>query len=276
MTTISASPRATRFAVLALLGVLTACGPATISPGDSVVDRDEAQNREVHRFNVGVDRYVLSPVADAYGNVVPNPVRTGVSNFSSNLNQPGYVLNNLLQLRIGDAAQNTMRFLLNSSVGIGGIFDPATAIGLDAARTDFGETLHVYGLPEGAYTELWFLGPSTSRHALGRVVDFAMNPTRVLIDAPQSTYVGTADTLDILNQRYELDGVIDGVLYDSADSYAAARSLYLQQRRFQLSRGSERDDGLLNVLIDLDGSGTTQPDVVGGPGSDVYFDPYGN
>ncbi|MCR9069389.1 MAG: MlaA family lipoprotein, partial [Rhodobacteraceae bacterium] len=70
MTTTTASPRATRFAVLAMLGVLTACGPAPIPSGDSVVDRDEAQNREVHRFNVGVDRYVLSPVADAYGNVV--------------------------------------------------------------------------------------------------------------------------------------------------------------------------------------------------------------
>lgn len=268
--------RIRRLAVLGVLAALTACGPATLPPGDSVVDRDEARNREVHQFNVGVDRYVVSPLANAYGDTVPNPVRTGVSNFASNLNQPGYVLNNIFQVRIGEAAQNTLRFLINTTVGIGGIFDPATALGVTASETDFGETLHVYGLPEGTYTELWFLGPSTSRHALGRVVDFAMNPTRVFIDTPQSTYVGTTGALNGLNTRYELRGVIDGVLYDSADSYAAARSLYLQQRRFQLARGSERDDGLLNVLIDLDGGGMTEPGVVGGPGSDIYVDPYAN
>ncbi|TCO73496.1 MlaA family lipoprotein [Rhodovulum euryhalinum] len=202
-------------------------------------DPHEAQNREMHRANVALDRTVVRPASIAYGSVVPRPMRTGLGNFASNLSLPGAVINSLLQLRPGDAAQNTTRFLINSTIGIGGLFDPATAMGATAITTDFGETLHVWGVAEGDYVELPVLGPSTGRDTLGRVVDFAMNPLRHLPHADQRDTAAGSRALSGLNQRYERRDLVDSILYDSADSYAQSRQIYLQNRRFQLGRGAQ-------------------------------------
>lgn len=159
---VSAAICAVRHTAGAVLVVgLVACGPATLPPGDQVDDVYEEQNRAAHEFNLALDRAILSPTSEAYGEGVPEPVRQGVTNFASNLNQPSYVLNNLLQLRLGDAAQNTLRFAINSTLGIGGLFDPATAMGVAAQETDFGETMHIYGVPEGSYAVIPVLGPTT-------------------------------------------------------------------------------------------------------------------
>jgi phospholipid-binding lipoprotein MlaA len=234
---------------MALVVALSACGPAALPAGDSIRDADEAQNREVHRFNVGLDRSLVRPVAQGYGTAVPGPIRQGVDNFASNLSQPSYVLNNLLQFRIGQATHNTLRFVINSTIGLGGLFDPATALGVEARATDFGETLHVYGAPEGDFVMLPVFGPSTTRDTVGLVVDMATNPASVFVSAPQSRYVTSGRVLDVFGDRYENRVLIDGVLYDSADGYAQLRSLYLQNRRFQLG---------------------------GADGTEIYTDPYGN
>ncbi|MFW5654305.1 MAG: VacJ family lipoprotein [Roseicyclus sp.] len=253
----AASVRAARpILIIAMLLGLVACGPATLPPGDSIADASEAQNREVHRFNVALDGAVVEPLAEAYGAAVPRPVRTGIGNVASNLNQPGYVLNNLLQFRIDDALQNTLRFAINSTIGIAGIFDPATAMGLAEAETDFGETLHVYGLGEGDYHVFPVLGPSTVRDSVGWIVDVALNPARHLAHPP-STRVG-AQALAGLGTRLDLAGTIDGI-NDAEDSYAAARSLYLQNRRFELQ--GEGSDALFDPYAD--------------PYADPYSDPYG-
>jgi len=233
-----------RPAVLCLglaLGV-AACGPADLPRGDVINDPHEAQNREFHQLNIAVDRAVVRPVSQGYGTIVPEPVRNGVSNMASNLNQPGYVINNILQLRLGQAMQNTTRFLINSTIGIGGLFDPASAMGVLPADTNFGETLHVWGAEEGPYVELPFFGPSTTRDTAGRVVDVALNPLRYLVTSPESDYVTGLETVDLMGQRYQFGDVIDGVLYESEDSYAQARSLYLQNRRFQLRGSGQQDD----------------------------------
>ena len=119
---------------LVLISLVTGCGSAHLPPGDSVADPDEVQNRAVHDFNLGVDRAVVRPVANAYGTTVPEPIRDGVSNFAANLDQPRYVVNNLLQLRLGAAFENTARFAINTTLGIGGLLDPATGLGLPAQR----------------------------------------------------------------------------------------------------------------------------------------------
>ena len=263
--------------VLAL--ALASCGPATLPPGDQVDDRYEAQNRSAHELNVALDRTVLGPTSDAYGNGVPEPVRQGVSNFASNLSQPSYVLNNLLQLRLGDAAQNTLRFAINTTVGIGGLFDPATALGIPAESTDFGETMHIYGIPEGSYVVLPVLGPSTSRDTVGRVVDFALNPIRHWAEAPETYYLAGAGALSGLNSRYRFDGTIDGVLYESADSYAQLRSLYLQQRRFELGGTTDAGFGYEDPYATEGADPAASADAVAAdpnydPYSDPYFDPY--
>ncbi len=272
---VAAGQRAPRalLRLLATLGLLAmaACGPATLPPGDSIEDASEFQNRAMHRFNVSLDRALVGPAANAYGTAVPAPLRRGVNNFASNLNQPGYVLNDLLQLRVGDAAQNTLRFAINSTIGIGGLLDPATAIGLPAAETGFGETMHVYGLGEGDYHVLPVFGPSTTRDSVGLVVDFALNPLRHVVESPETGYLAGARVLARFGDRHDFAGSIEDVLYRSEDSYTALRSLYLQNRRFEL-RGDDTDyfDPYSDEAVASDPTGEAYYD----PYSDPYFDPY--
>ncbi|WP_461426716.1 MlaA family lipoprotein [Gymnodinialimonas sp.] len=263
-----------RLCAVALALLVTACGPATLPPGDQIADADEARNRAAHATNIALDRAVLDPVATAYGTAVPEPVRVGVSNFASNLNQPGYVVNNILQLRLGDAAQNTLRFALNSTIGVGGLFDVATALGVPEEETDFGETLHLYGVGEGDYVVHPFLGPSTTRDTVGRVVDFAMNPLRHHIDAPESYYSTGASIGSALNSRYAFDDTIDSVLYESADSYLQMRSLYLQQRRFELGGTAATYEDPYANEDPAAAAEAVAADPYYDPYSDPYFDPY--
>ena len=221
-------------AVAALALLLSACGPAAIPSGFD--DPDEVHNREVHAFNRGLDRYLLRPTATTYSRVLPEPVETGISNFASNLDAPGDVVNNLLQFRIGKAAENTLRFAINSTVGIGGLFDPATALGVAGDPTDFGETLHVWGAPEGQYVEAPFVGPSTSRDMVGLVVDVALNPVRLALPNPEAGYATVTKVASGLSNRARYTNTVDSILYESADSYAQARLLYLQNRRFELGQ----------------------------------------
>ena len=220
------------------LGVL-ACTPAPIPT--SIEDPLEEQNRGVHKTNRDLDRIIVRPTANAYGTVLPQPVRTGVSNFASNLNLPGMVLNNLLQFRIEDAGTNAVRFLVNTTFGFGGLLDVATEAGVPQEATDFGETLHVWGVREGEYIELPIIGPSTSRHAFGRVVDTIMNPLNFAIESPERGYVTATGIAARFGDRYRYSDLVDSVLYESEDSYAQARLLYLQNRRFQLSGGEQQE-----------------------------------
>jgi phospholipid-binding lipoprotein MlaA len=224
-----------------MLAFLTACGAAAL-PGEGVInDPSEDQNRAMFDFNVAVDRTIMRPVSVGAGTILPEPARRGVGNFASNLDQPRYVLNNLLQLRFEAALQNTWRFAINSTVGLGGLLDPASSLGLYEVDTNFGETLHVWGAPEGAYVVLPILGPSTSRDTVGIVVDRAMNPVRFFIPTPESYYLNAANIGSAVDTRYRFGATIDELYYESADGYAAARILYLSNRRFRL-RGEAQDD----------------------------------
>lgn len=213
---------------------LSACGTAPAPQG--INDPRETANREVHELNRSIDEAILRPGANAYGGTVPNPLEQGISNFAGNLDVPGDVVNGVLQGRIGPAAENTLRFTVNSTVGLLGLFDVATALGIEGKETDFGETLHVWGAGEGAYVELPLLGPSTERDVIGRVVDVALNPMRLALPEPESTVASVAGIASRLGDRARYSDTIDSVLYESADSYAQARLLYLQNRRFELGQ----------------------------------------
>lgn len=215
---------------------LSACAREPVPQG--INDPNEATNRHVHAFNRGVDKALLRPASSAYGKVVPRPVEQGITNFAGNLDAPGDVVNDLLQAKPGDAVHNTVRFLLNSTFGIGGLFDPATAMGIPGAPTDFGETLHVWGAKEGRYVEVPFLGPSTTRDFTGTLVDVALNPLRLVLDAPETYWMTGAKVASTLGDRSRYSSTFDSILYDSADSYAQARLLYLQNRRFELGQTS--------------------------------------
>lgn len=225
-----------RRALLATVVVSTLSGCAPDAAPQGFKDPNEAANREVHDFNRGVDRVLLRPTSGAYGSVLPEPVKRGVANFASNLDAPGDVANNVLQGRLGNAGQNTLRFAVNTVLGIGGLFDPATAMGIAAKPTDFGETLHRWGAPEGNYVELPLVGPSTERDFIGLIVDVALNPVRLALSQPEAGYATLAKVASSLGVRDRYSETVDSILYDSADSYAQARLLYLQNRRFELGQ----------------------------------------
>jgi phospholipid-binding lipoprotein MlaA len=226
--------------VFATLAGLAGC--AAPPPPAAIYDPNEAANRDIHTFNLALDKSLVRPVAGAYDAILPPPVQQGVANFANNLDVPGDIVNNLLQGKPHFALQNTMRFALNSTVGIGGLFDFSSAIGLPGVETDFGETLHVWGTGEGAYVELPALGPSTERDTVGTVVDIAMNPVGFVLKPPES-YVGTAAKLGSkLGDRSRFSNTVDSIYYDSADSYAQLRLLYLEKRRHDLGQTDAESD----------------------------------
>ncbi|WP_242648552.1 MlaA family lipoprotein [Cognatishimia maritima] len=231
------------------LSVVSACAANNGSvPAGEIYDPQEVSNRKVHEFNRGVDRVLFRPVSNGYGNVVHEDARLLVSNFADHLSLPADIVNNILQGDLKGAGANSFRFVFNTVFGFGGIADPSDAFDMPRRETDFGETFHVWGMKEGAYVELPLLGPSTERDAMGTILDFTLDPVSVLLPNPES-YIGTAANIaDRMGDRYELRGTIDSVLYESADSYAQTRILYLQNRRFEL--GVTADDAYLDPYDD--------------------------
>ncbi len=230
-------PRIALFAaVLVILG-LSACGPAPATQG--INDPFEVENRSNHQLNLAVDKNVIRPLATGASKIIPKPVSKGIGNLANNLDLPGEVVNDILQLRLGKAANNTLRFAVNTTIGIGGIFDPATKFGLPEKPTDFGETLLVWGVGEGSYLELPVLGPSTQRDAVGKIVDFLIDPVRLIF--PKTTRLQRIGVHLIarIDERGRYSETYDSILYDSADSYAQARLLYLEHRRYNLGQTTD-------------------------------------
>lgn len=232
------APRITLALAAAVLLVLTACGPAPAPRG--INDPYEEQNRAVHEANKAIDRAIFRPLS-ATGSREPNAVMRGVTNFSNNLALPGDIVNDLLQANIDDAAHNFARLIFNTTFGIGGIFDPSTSWGLRHRPSDFGETLHVWGATEGHYVELPFAGPSTKRDAIGKLVDAVINPLNYVIPSPERVVVPIAGAISRASSRSRFGDSVDSILYDSADSYAQTRLLYLENRRFQLGQQADVD-----------------------------------
>jgi len=219
--------------VLVLMGLLSACATTDNRP-DGIVDPYEDTNRKIHAFNRGLDKALIKPASNAYGVVVPAPIKQGVSNFASNAALPQMFVNNLLQGDIEGAGQNFFRFAANTVFGFAGLLDPATDMGVLEKDTNFGQTLAVWGVGEGAYVELPFLGPSTQRDATGKVVDLFTNPLSHQLKDPERYFPPTANVAARFGDRYRYSDTIDSILYDSADSYAQTRLVYLQASRFDL------------------------------------------
>ncbi len=226
--------------VLALAGLLALTACAQHGPAGQVSDPYEAANRRAHKFNLAVDTALFGN-GQKKGAVpkIPEPVTIAFGNFSSNLGMPSAVLNNLLQGKPGPALQDTFRFALNTTVGIGGLFDPASAIGLDAEQADFGETLYVWGVPEGNYLVVPLWGPTTERDWTGTVVDVVLNPMNTVLKWPDKGYAGVITLTGKAGNRQRFAKTYESILYDSADSYAAAKLLAMQNRNFELGAEAE-------------------------------------
>ncbi|WP_246040542.1 MlaA family lipoprotein [Roseovarius arcticus] len=238
------SPLAPRAAICAVLfALLAACGhqPDPAVTRGAPYDPYEQSNRLNHERNKKIDRAVLRPIAKGYSAFVPDDVETVVSNFSINLSLPGAMVNSAMQGNGVGLTSDFYRFLVNSTLGLGGLIDVATDLNMPPATSaDFGQTLYTWGVHEGPYIVLPVIGPNTSRAAAGRVVDLFTNPLTYVIEDPESYYVAGTRVSRGLTARGRYADSIDSVLYDSADSYAATRSLYLQNRRYKVgNRSSE-------------------------------------
>lgn len=219
-------------AAASLSGCGAATGPRTTT--DGINDPFEAQNRKVHAFNRGLDRAVVRPVGIGLTTVLPDEIEETIGNFAENLGQPSVMVNSLLQGDLRGFGQSTLRFTVNSTFGLLGLFDLASEFKVAEHDTDFGETLFVWGAGEGVYLELPVLGPSTTRNAIGSFVDLFTNPLNFTLENPEAFYDTAASAISGLSSRGRFTETIDSILYESADSYAQSRLIYLQNRRFGL------------------------------------------
>jgi phospholipid-binding lipoprotein MlaA len=214
-----------------LLCLLHLCGCAAIPGKPDPRDPWERMNRVTWKFNDGFDHYIFKPAATGYVKVVPRFARTGIHNFFSNLGYPIVMLNDVLQWQLRAFANDTGRLVVNSTVGIGGLFDPASEMGLDRNDREFGQTLGVWGIKSGPYLMLPFMGPSTVRDTVGVVADQFTDPRNYIFGAWVSWSLFVVSSMD---QRAQLLGTADKVLEGAYDKYAVLRNVYLQHREFKV------------------------------------------
>ncbi|WP_345777960.1 MlaA family lipoprotein [Lysobacter capsici] len=220
--------------------------PANV-PG--AYDPWEKYNRKMHRFNMAVDKGIARPLARAYTKVVPRPVRLGVSNFFNNLGQPVSILNALLQGKPKQAAQSLGRFALNSTLGIAGIFDPASDAKLPNRSEDFGQTLGVWGWKRSRYLELPLFGPRTVRDAFGALGDAPLSPLRQVERDRIRIPLQGLQLVDVRAQLLPLDSLREG----AEDEYALVRDSWTQRRDYQIfgdRMDKNSDDQLPDYLQD--------------------------
>lgn len=234
------------------------------APGE-INDPYEPLNRKLHERLKVTDKAVLRPVSVSYAETMPRGLQESIGNFRTNFSTPRYVVNDILQMQAEDAMVNTYRFAVNTVVGLGGLIDVAGIFGVPARESDFGETLHFWRVPEGAYLSVPLIGPSTERDLAGTIVDGFLNPLGYLIPSPERYAGVTAGVLDRVGKRGRYAGTVDSLLYDSADSYAQTRNTYLQNRRYELGGSSAS-------LDPYDATGASDP--YADPYTDPYLDPY--
>jgi len=207
-------------------------------PG-STRDPWEKFNRKIYRFNQGVDRIFFKPLAGRSKGVIPGPVTLGVRNFFSNLNEINIAVNNLLQGKLKHALSDGGRFVVNTTMGLGGLFDVATLMKLEKHYEDFGQTFGKWGASSGPYLVVPLLGPSSARDAVGLVGDYALDP---VLYAPQAEVVVGLFILRAASMRNDLLSVTEIMEQAALDPYAFERDSWLQKREFDIRDGSFEDE----------------------------------
>lgn len=210
----------------------------------SVLDPWESFNRKVHRFNAVIDNAVAKPVAKAYVAAVPAPVRGKVQNFFDNLGQPTTAANALLQGRVRHSAEALGRFLLNSTVGIAGLFDPATRLKMPERDEDFGQTLAHWGWRRSRYIVLPFLGPKTLRDVVGVLGDSPLQPLNRVEDGSARIGFQALGLVDARARSLGLESFRDHV----QDDYLLIRDVWTQRRNFEIEQGAEEAAALPDYL----------------------------
>jgi phospholipid-binding lipoprotein MlaA len=232
---------------LVVFTLLSACSTAPKLDDSKVVDNSdpfESTNRSIYSFNEGLDRHLLRPVASTYVDITPQPFRTGVTNFFNNVRYINVIVNSSLQGKIDQGFSDFFRFVFNSTLGIGGLFDVATPMGLEAHKEDLGQTFAVWGSSQGPYLTLPALGPNTVRDTPDLVSSYFLNPISYLA----GVIAWPATFLYIVNTRANFLDASD--FRDSAalDPYSFTREAYLQSRRRLIYDGNPPVDDFDDIF----------------------------
>ncbi len=233
---------------LAIVVASSVAACVTLPPNSPRSPQDpwESWNRGVYNFNDKLDRAVAKPAAKIYVKIVPEPIRIGVTNFFANLETPTVLFNDLLQFKLLASANDAGRFIMNTTLGLGGILDPATAAGLAKNDEDFGQTLGKWGVHAGPFIELPVLGPSDLRDGPARLVDTYTNPRQYI----KNNYVKYGLYLPDFADRRAALLYLDDTLKNTFDPYAFVRDAYLQRRAYLVSDGKGNDEALVDPGTD--------------------------
>lgn len=222
---------------LALMSAACTTTPQRLEPAPSYeepFDPFEGYNRRAFKANRIVDDLYIEPAADIYRLLLPSPVRRSAANLTENILTPGYILNELLQLDFEDAGHSTARFAINTTVGVGGLFDPAYHWwDLETRQEDLGQTLGNWGVPEGPYFVAPFVGPTTARGVLSSLAKLGLGPTTQLVLPEGIEYRAAMVTQRTAQRRLNSDEELERV-FNSEDGYIRLRSLYLQSQAAEL------------------------------------------
>lgn len=225
--------------VMWLKSILRVGALSTLVLGSTAViaaDPWEKTNQRIYRFNTFLDSWLLRPVSVTYNAVIPGVVRQGIGNFFSNVDDINVLANDLLQLKLRDAASDSGRLLINSTVGLVGVIDVASSVGLSKNEEDFGQTFGRWGVGSGPYVVLPFFGPSSARDSVGLVLDTLFNPIQYYEDDSVRHTVMALRYIDDRASVLSMEGLISG------DEYLFVREAYLQQREYLVNDGAYYDD----------------------------------
>lgn len=217
---------------LLILCFSSGCTTTAAHPNDPL----EPYNRAVFGFNRSLDRTVIKPISYIYFGYLPGPIQEGIGNFFDNLREIQNVANDLLQLKFGFAARDSSRFLINSTIGIFGLFEVAEALGLEHRKEDFGQTLYHWGYKNSYYLMLPFLGPSTIRDAIGIAVDYYALSVWPWIDEDWRYSLLALDLIDLRSRMLRNETVLDIL---AVDEYVFLRDAYFQRRNYLFNHESE-------------------------------------
>jgi phospholipid-binding lipoprotein MlaA len=232
--------------LLGLCGLVLA-GCATIPPSPEALaanDPYEQTNRKILKLNAEIDQHFVIPTVRRYLLLVPEGGRRGVHNFLGNLSLPTIFVNDMLQGELSRAGKSMWRLTINSTVGIGGFWDPASKIGIAGHGEDFGQTLAVWGVKEGPYLVLPFFGPSNPRDATGLLVDTAMDPTNQIPFKQHIWWAAGREYFTLLDLKSQTYQTVQGIQRSSVDYYSSLRNFYRQFRNEQIRNGRNQAQDL--------------------------------
>lgn len=250
MTTIRAISSARIFMVLAFIHLMTGCATAPTTAGNP--DPLEPANRTFYGIDESLDKAILKPVAETYAEYTPELVRDGLTNFFDNLNYLNVVLNSFLQGKFDQGLSDTLRFIYNSTIGLAGLVDVATPIGMPAHNEDFGQTLATWGIGEGTFLYIPLQGPNTTGNLPNLATSAFLNPLTYVTGA----VLFPLTAINIINKRANLLEATNIRDEAAVDPYTFTREAYLQQRQYLIHDGNPPVEGYDDIFENGDGEGT--------------------